>query len=292
MKNLELECLPDWRYCRIPYGEKGPRDFGWNKNPLTLDQIPNTMNIGVILGTASNGLCALDFDGPAAWTWWDNNIGIPIPDTVAWASGRIGRCQMAFRVPEAAWEYLEVKKINLGVPCPEDPTKTQGFEFRWSSKKGVQSVLPPSMHPDTKQQYFWINPPSTTNIAELPDQVLTHWINLIYPASVPVEIVEYPPATTQEVEQLAAELKKLYPTLDGYDTWTRVTWAFCNTIGYQDGITLMKYYYPEQTSGEYAKLNSKPPERKCGIGTIKKMIKERSSRLSRMELELKKKYNI
>ena len=129
MKDLNLECLPNWRYCRIPYATKGPRDAGWQNNPLELTQVPDDMNIGVLLGPASGGIAALDFDGPLAWDWWDANIGIAIPDTVTWTSGKPGRCQMAFYVEDIFWEHLATKKVDVG--------EGQGFEFRWT---GGQSV--------------------------------------------------------------------------------------------------------------------------------------------------------
>jgi len=56
MKNLELECLTSWRFCRIPRGQKGPRYAGWQTEYLTLDQIGEGHNVGVILGAASGGV--------------------------------------------------------------------------------------------------------------------------------------------------------------------------------------------------------------------------------------------
>jgi hypothetical protein len=262
MKNLELECVPEWRYCRIPYAEKGPRYAGWQNTPLALRDIPEGMNVGLLLGPPSGGIVALDFDGLGAWDYFAQTFGISVPETVSWASGRPGRCQMAFRVEESYWPYLETKKVVLD--CHE------GFEIRWNR---AQSVLPPSRHPDLGTDYFWVLPPSITDILPLPEAVLTWWLQESNPEPVAVT-VEHPPVTEAEVLADAALLKQLYPTLE-YDTWCRVTWAFCNTIGYEDGIALMQYHWPEMRRGEYARLRSKPPERRCTIGTVKRMIRDR-----------------
>jgi hypothetical protein len=75
--------------------------------------------------------------------------------------------------------------------------------------------------------------------------------------------------------QLADELKRHYPELD-YDTWIRVTWAFCNELGTSDGVAVMKYHYPESKQGEYRKFyHSSNSGKKISIGTVIKMIKDR-----------------
>jgi len=264
MKNIELECLPQWRFCNIPRGQKGPRSAGWQRMPLLLTDIDPAGNVGVLLGPSSGGLCALDFDGTTAWSWFQEHFDIEIPATVMWASGKTDRCQMAFRVPEAYWDALKTLKIATG--------DHEGFEFRWT---GGQSVLPPSLHPDTQKEYFWVAEPSRNNLADLPEAILCYWLLQSNPEPEYTEPVEHPPATEAEVLALAAELKSLYSEFD-YDTWIRVTWAFCNTIGYEDGITLMRYHWPEQQAGEYNKLKSKPHGgRVCTIGTVKKLIRDR-----------------
>jgi hypothetical protein len=269
MKNIELECIPSWRYCRVRAGEKKPYPNDWQVNPLTLDQVDSS-NIGLLLGPASNGTCAIDFDGFSAWHWWDQHIGIEIPDTVTWSSGRPGRCQMAFSVPSEYWPHLKRKQITLD-PIP-NTDKFEGFEFRWT---GGQSVIPPSLHPDTQQEYFWVRSPLDTDLSPIPEAVLCRWLELCYPEPEYIEPVEYPKSTEQEVVALAEELKKLYPALD-YDTWIRVTWAFCHEIGTTDGINLMRYYYPESQAGEYDQLRTRnKPARPCTIGTVKHLIKQR-----------------
>jgi hypothetical protein len=276
MKDLNLECLPDWRFCNIPYGEKGPRYSGWQNTPIELKNINANGNIGVLLGPHSNGICALDFDGPTAWTWFiDRFPDLELP-TIKWASGRESRCQMAFKIPEEYWDALKTIKIETLAPSALGMKDGEGFEFRWT---GGQSVLPPSRHPDTKKDYFWISSPVNTNVIPLPNDILVYWLLQANP--VPVPVVVYPPISNQEADDLARKLKNLYPSL-GYDTWARVTWGFCNTIGYGDGIQLMKQYWPEQKPGDYAILGTKPPKGKqYKLGTIKKMIYDQTPRVDK-----------
>lgn len=289
MQNLDLECVPAWRFCTIPRGQKGPRYANWQSIPYTLDQVDATGNVGVLLGPASAGLCALDFDGPSAWRWWDETIGIAIPDTITWASGKPGRCQMAFTVPDAYWEYIKTLKLPTG--------EAEGFEFRWT---GGQSVLPPSLHPDTGAEYFWVRSPSTTDLAELPEEVLCYWLRLSNPVTEPMTAPVYPKIGDDEAVAMAEQLKRYYPKLD-YDTWTRVTWAFCNELGSSNGLSIMRWFYPEETAGEYDRLaRGKPPSgRRCTMGTVRYLINQRqptvweqtdeiSDRIQKLERRLEK----
>lgn len=285
MIDRELQLLTDWRYCKIPYGEKGPRYKDWHKKPYTLEQIPQDNNLGIILGPASNGILAIDFDGPWAWDYWRENIKIPFDsfDTVMWTSNKEGRCQMAFKVPKELWDGVPtVFKKNK--PEPELDGKFQALEFRWGTYDvSCQSVLPPSLHPDNKLDpninYMWLRKPSEVSVAEVPMRLL-EWAILDreeHNKYVPEPVEQYVPkdVTGEEANQLCAELKQYYPNLD-YETWIRVTWAFCNTVGYTDGITIMKYYYPEQKRGEYQKLSrSHTSKKQCTIGTVIKMINDR-----------------
>jgi len=275
----ELEKLKSWRFVPIDRGKKGPNVRDWQLKPYELKDVPQDKNIGVILGPTSGGILAVDFDGPWAWDYWLENIEIPFEniDTVMWTSNRPGRCQMAFTVHPNFWAFMPVKFAINGPK--DDDGKTQGIEFRWGNDSaGFQSVLPPSLHPDTGSEYEWVRKPSEVSVMEAPIHLL-EWIyyyKLEKETFVP-EVVQYEPKTVtgEEANKIAEKLKMYYPTLD-YDSWIRVTWGFCNTVGYNDGMTIMKYYYPEQKHGEYKKLMSQRHSGNvCTIGTIIKMIKDK-----------------
>ena len=280
MKNDELEILKDWRFVPIDYGSKAPKEKDWQKKHRSLAQIPQDKNIGVILGEASNGILAIDFDGPWSWEYWIENVCIPFDkiDTVTWTSNKVGRCQMAFQVPKEFWKFMP-NKFEVSGPLGDDG-KPQQLEVRWGNDiSGCQSVLPPSLHPDNKIDpninYTWLRKPSEVLIQECPADLLEWIINYKKEENYIPEEVDVPKSTPDEVAELAEELKKYYPQLP-YDTWIRVTWAFCNEIGYDDGIMIMKYHYPESKRDEYKSLSrARPKGRKCTIGTIKKMINDK-----------------
>lgn len=270
MKNLDLECVPGWRFCNIPRGEKGPRSAGWQKNYLTLSDIDQDGNVGVLLGTASNGLCALDFDGTSAWAWFDHNIGGDLPDTVMWRSGKADRCQIAFYVPEDYWPYLKTIKIATG--------NGEGFEFRWT---GAQSVLPPSTLKDGRV-YTWLASPNDTDIPIIPDAVLSYWLEASNPV-IPAPVVDavMPAVSEQEVVDIYTELKRCYPELD-YDRWSRATWIITRQLGVNDGLAVMRYLYGEQQPGEYNNLlKGTQPSRPASLGSIITWIRQRNPEYKR-----------
>jgi hypothetical protein len=262
MIDYELNLLPEWRYTNVTNGDKKPYPNNWQNTPLTLSQVQSN-NIGLQLGQHSNGTCAIDFDGPEAIDFWTETFPqykIDELNTIMWSSGKEYRCQVAYSVPVEYWDVLKRKVTN-------------SLEFRW----GGQSVMPPSKLNDGRQ-YFWINSPSTTKLKQIPDDVLTYWLNMLL-NDMPIyehEPIERPKLSDDNITQLADELKRLYPDLT-YDEWIRVTWAFCNELGTSDGIMIMKYHYPESKQGEYRKFyRNSNSGKKISIGTIIKMIKDRN----------------
>lgn len=260
MNDKELSLMKDWRYTNVTHQDKKPYPNNWQNTPLTLQQVQSS-NIGLQLGQHSNGVCAIDFDGPEAIDFWSETFPqhpIDQLNTIMWTSGKEYRCQAAFVVPTEYWSTLK-RKV------------THSLEFRW----GGQSVMPPSRLSDGRQ-YFWINSPSKTELKEIPDDILSYWLQLLL-NDMPVydtTPIERPKLNDDTIVQLADELKKHYPTLD-YDEWIRVTWAFCNELGVNDGVAIMKYHYPESKQGEYKKFyHSSNSGKKITIGTVIKMIKD------------------
>jgi len=248
MRDTILEHQPNWLYCRVRGGEKKPYPADWQNNPLPLDRI-DSQNIGLILGPKGNGVCAIDFDGTSAWTWaTEHGIDITALKSVSWSSGKTDRCQMAFWVPEEYWDVLKTKKVATG--------DREGFEFRWA---GGQSVLPPSIHPDTHQPYFWLID-ATNPVDTLPDSILLAWLEqiagdkVIEPDLTPeVSLDTLTDAQVADVEQALAVLKQRRPALT-YDEWSRVSWAVAHELGRGVAKLLMTQYYPERERGEYDNL--------------------------------------
>jgi len=116
--------------------------------------------VSLVTGPLSNGVMAIDFDGPAAWKkYLEFSSGQAPPFTHHWTSGKSGHFQILLSVPPEKWEGLKPQKIEL-----ENGNK---LELRWNQC----STLPPSIHPDTAKPYFWESE-ADTPIAECPDFIL------------------------------------------------------------------------------------------------------------------------
>jgi hypothetical protein len=122
---------------------------------------------GIRTGKVSGGIVAIDADGHAAHDKITELSGnVPLPETVAFTSNKPGRCQYLFNVPQEYWDAIATKKIGTGVKG--DDGKEQKLELRWD---GCQSVLPPSVHPETGC-YCWLRSPEEIAIAPAPMWVI------------------------------------------------------------------------------------------------------------------------
>jgi len=175
----------------VPIGEnKRPIGLNWQNTPYTPEQFLQAFQaggfdtgygqkvqpkgFGIITGSPISiggkvyyGL-AIDQDGKSAGEKiieLTNGEGLPL--TVAFTSGREGRCQFLFLVPEEYHDQIATKKIKCG---KDSDGKDELLEFRY---KNCQSVLPPSVHPTTGF-YKWVEGCSIDDqdIAIIPDWVL------------------------------------------------------------------------------------------------------------------------
>ena len=162
-----LATIPqDWSL--TPVWEKRPTESEWEKQGLDRKIIERKLKsrkatgFGLLLGEKSGGLLAVDVDGPAAQEWL-NQYG-ELPQTVRYTSGLKCRYQALFQVPEHLWSI--VKSVDHNTHIKDERGKEQQLEFRWT---GRQSVLPPSLHPDTPG-YKWVEgcEPNSVEIAECP----------------------------------------------------------------------------------------------------------------------------
>jgi hypothetical protein len=144
----------------------------WNKTKLDRAQLIEAIRsqknhegqktawtgVSIVTGPLSNGVMAIDFDGPLAIQKYLKLSGEQLPPaTIMWSSGKSGHFQLLLQVPPEKWEGLEPKKIEL-----ENGNK---LELRWNQC----STLPPSIHPDTEKPYFW---KKNGEITECPDFIL------------------------------------------------------------------------------------------------------------------------
>jgi hypothetical protein len=160
----------------VPIGNnKQPIGDRWQQRPFTATQLMTALfqdgvevaiknqtqkiqplGFGLITGLSltvrgfTYYLMALDQDGASAYRKIKElSGGESLPKTVAFTSGRPGRCQYLFLIPEEYKNAIKTKKIKTGVIG--DDGKGEQLEFRWAN---LQSVLPPSVHPTTGS-YHW-----------------------------------------------------------------------------------------------------------------------------------------
>jgi hypothetical protein len=280
MRNLQLECVPSWRFCNIKNGEKIPFDNGWQKSPRTLQDIWSD-NVGVMLGSASHGLCAIDFDGENAIDHFNKtfpNIDITSLDTVMWTSGKPYRFQAAFNVPREYWIVLKRKVVN-------------NLELRWA---GCQSVVPPSKLNDGRE-YFWLKSPDKYPVMDIPEEILVYWLQLIYNDVTKYDdVTDYQHDSTDRydvefVDELLKNVNLYVGNLRGdYDVWRTIAWATCSEVGMMEAKMLMLRYWPDKTRKEMKTLTSwKPRTDTPKIGTLIKLSKLSKEHIKDMELEFR-----
>ena len=159
-----LQFNPNWALVPVN-GNKAPYNRDWLNKTFSIETIISEINsgkskgYGLKTGKISGGILAIDCDGVAAHELAEKLGGLP--KTVTFSSGKNGRAQYLYKVPEQYWDGISTKKLKTGVK--EDGKEVQ-LELRWD---GCQSVLPPSAHPETGE-YKWIIAPNKSDIAECP----------------------------------------------------------------------------------------------------------------------------
>ena len=150
-----------------PVFNKAPKIKNWQKGvdrEIIIKEIESgrANGFGLITGILSGHILAIDCDGPTAHGLAEKSGGLPY--TVSFTSGKKGRAQYLYLIPELYRETLKdfTRKVL------ETGTKGEQLELRYNS---MQSVLPPSVHPET-QGYIWTNSIENTPIADLPIWVI------------------------------------------------------------------------------------------------------------------------
>lgn len=176
-----------WRY--VPVAGKATYIEEWEAKPLSKEQCieayklrTDYQGIGVVTGKFSGGLIALDIDGPTADERYRAISGKeyePFGEerTMAWTSGKPGRRQLLYRVPDTMVADLEsFTKIALsldgewGETAGHKKTAPADYEELVLRFNKMQSVLPGSVHPEGGR-YRWLNY-NDKQIAKAPGWVL------------------------------------------------------------------------------------------------------------------------
>ena len=185
----QLNALPPtWGYVAVGHAKR-PYQPKWQDNPLTQQQLTAEIEagrahaIGVIAGPQSGGLLFVDHDGISAGEVLES-IGAPsrdLPKSWAVTSGRNGRFQIIYTVPDQYWNQIKTRKIKSG-KYDEDGNVEQ-LELRWT---GCQSVVAGS-HPLTGS-YRWLKgrAPTDLPLAEAPLALIEQMLQLPTPEPTPL----------------------------------------------------------------------------------------------------------
>ena len=236
-----LDLLPDhWGLVAVG-NDKRPYQPEWQKNPLTKDQLTaeiqagRAVAVGVVAGPQSGGLLFVDHDGLGASEVLEQ-IGAPLRDLPkSWAvtSGRDGRLQIIYQVPEPFWATIKTTKIRSSI-------KGEQLEMRWA---GCQSVVA-GAHPITGA-YRWMKgrSPADLPIAEAPSLLLQQ-MQRHQPDPAPLLRLPEPDS------QRARDFLECIPAADAddYDTWLKVGMAL-HSVG--DDSLLQDWIHWSAASGKF-----------------------------------------
>lgn len=307
-----LETLPEDISLCVLDGNKKPLGTGWQANPFTKAQVLDAIvkgiklhngegkeyhykaskikGYGIITGTelTKNGeryyVMALDNDGPSAGgKVTELSGGIGLPKTVRFTSGREGRFQSLFLIPETFAPSIQTKKI------PTQPkTETQELEqleFRWT---GHQSCLPPSVHPSTGE-YVYVEGCAfgEVEIAIAPDWLIEQMLtDKATPNPTPTaEATPKPMQTTQpkpdtqwsERDWALSYLEALSPSrADSYHDWLNVGMALHSVddsllTDWDAWSRASTKYKPGECDKKWASFGKRSGIK---LGTLGKMAKE------------------
>jgi predicted P-loop ATPase len=280
----ELARLPDgWGYVAVD-DQKRPYQTKWQDRPLDKAGLQAELNaghakaIGVCCGVPSGGLLFLDHDGRSASTilrdWGCPMSSLPRSWTVT--SGRDGRFQVIYRVPEEYWAGIATRKYKSGIT--DSDGKPEQIELRWT---GCQSVVA-GAHPTTSG-YHWVSKysPEDLDLAEAPLCLIE---KMLKPVAEPAPLLVV--SGTDDAARARSYLEALSGSrADDYDDWLAVGMAL-HSVG--DDTLLGDWEHWSAQSGKH-----KPSDcqrkwksfKKSGIslGTLGDMAKKDGWRSQRRE---------
>ena len=280
----ELARLPDgWGYVAVD-DQKRPYQTKWQERPLDKAGLQAELDaghakaIGVCCGVPSGGLLFLDHDGRSASTilrdWGCPMSSLPRSWTVT--SGRDGRFQVIYRVPEEYWAGIATRKYKSGIT--DSDGKPEQIELRWT---GCQSVVA-GAHPTTSG-YHWVSKYSPEDL-DLADAPLCLIEKMLKPVAEPAPLLA---ATgTDDAARARSYLEALSGSrADDYDDWLAVGMAL-HSVG--DDSLLDDWEHWSAQSGKHKPSDCQRKWRsfkKSGIslGTLGDMAKKDGWRSQRRE---------
>ncbi|MFM2158566.1 MAG: hypothetical protein RLZZ124_1040, partial [Cyanobacteriota bacterium] len=194
----QLQALPDqWGFVAVSGNKRAYQD-DWPNNPLTKQQAAAEIKagrakaIGAIAGPTSGGLLFVDHDGLSATTKLEE-LGLPLrelPKSLAMTSGRDGRFQIIYSVPEQFWHAMKGRRVFKTGKLDADG-KAENLDLRWH---GHYSVII-GEHPDTSG-YRWLKgrSPADQQLAEAPLALIELLLKDPEPVQEPLLAMVTPPS--------------------------------------------------------------------------------------------------
>lgn len=167
-----------WSLVPIPPNTKGPRTTGWNKQENALKSMGDLpAGYGIGLAHAYSGTMAFDIDEWGTTSMLLGLQGIDLqalydaPDAVVIDSGKSGHGKLLYSMPVGL--SLPSKKIMAG--------GVTAYELRCATANGltVQDVMPPSIHPETRQAYRWAGKGHWMRLPPIPQALLDVWQKML-----------------------------------------------------------------------------------------------------------------
>lgn len=221
-----------WSLVPIPPGTKSPGVAGWNHRGgalFSINDLPNGYGVG--LGHAYSGTAAFDID---EWNL-TKEYGIDVDalyaaeDAVIIHSGKEGHGKLLYRLPFGL--TLPSKKVHVN--------KRVAFELRCATGDGltVQDVLPPSIHPETKQPYQWAGKGNWRNLPIIPDSLLKIWTDLIkqQDAVISVDGVD---ASWDEIREALGHISPDCSREDWINVGMALHWAGTKTFHQEEALAI------------------------------------------------------
>jgi hypothetical protein len=272
----ELLGLPKhWGFVAVK--NKRPYQNDWQNNPLTRSQLfkeisaNRSTGIGVCCGTPSGGLLFLDHDGPSAAKIlgeWGFSLS-SLPPSWMVTSGRVGRFQIIYKVPEKYWSKIKTRKYQTGVK--DEDGSVEQIELRWD---GTQSIVSGS-HPMT-DGYRWMDgrsPRDLKDIAEAPIEIIKKMMESNKKKTTTPQIQ----TLNSDTDKARSLLQSINPSrLDDYDIWLKIGMA-AHSVGDDSLLSRLGKLSQKNSkykSGECEKKWSSFKSSGVSLGTLQKFASE------------------
>ncbi|MBW4662184.1 MAG: DUF3987 domain-containing protein [Drouetiella hepatica Uher 2000/2452] len=232
--------------------------------------------IGVLCGKPSGGLLFVDHDGASCDGLVEQLSNQPIaqalPKTLVVTSGREGRYQAIYRVPEQFWDAIATRKIRTGTQDKDG--KPEQLELRWD---GCQSVVG-GYHPLT-HSYQWLpgQSPQECEVAETPKWLIERMLKDI-PLHQPAQVKSnhHPASLLCTTRDWARSYLAAVPSAEDYDTWIQVGMALHSAdenllVDWDDWSRGATNYKPGECERHWKSFQ---PSRGIGLGTLGQLAKQ------------------